>query len=51
MGWNESLQRKMKNLAGIYLLKVYNSRSGVFIVNFEHISYFVLLVLFLNLSR
>ena len=39
---------------GIYLLKVYllasQRRSGVFIVNFEHISHLVLVFLFLTLN-
>ena len=40
---------------GIYLLKVNNRntwrRSGVFIVNFEHISHLVLVFIVLTLSR
>ena len=45
--------------AGIYLLKAYNRntraerwrRSNVFIVNFEHMSHLVLVILLLTLSR
>ena len=35
---------------GNYMLKVNNSRSGVFIVNYEHISHPVLVFLLLTLS-
>ena len=46
------------NLAGIYLLKVnnrntrikYETRSGVFIANFEYVSHFVLVFLLLTLN-
>ena len=38
--------------AGIYLLKVNNSRrSGIFIVDFEHISHLVLVFLLLTLRK
>ena len=36
--------------AGIYLLKVNSSRSGVFIFNFKHISHLVLVFLLLALN-
>ena len=36
--------------AGIYLLKVNRRRTGVFIVNFEHISHLVLVFLLLTLN-
>ena len=39
------------NPAGIYLLQVNNRcRSGVFIVNFEHISHFAQVFLLLTLN-
>ena len=39
------------NPTGNYMFKVNNSRSGIFIVNFEHISHLVLVFLLLTLSR
>ena len=45
--------RMVLDPAGIYLLKVNNRNTlfGIFIANFEHISHFVLVFLFLTLSR
>ena len=52
--YSKITRKDISNPASNYLFKVNNkdtSRSGVFIVDFEHISHFVVVFLLLTLSR